>query len=76
VYRGFPSPEATVAAAHESLGGAVEVASALPPDRADALLTAAREAFVDGLTFAAGIGAAVLLATSAAAWFLLWGQRP
>lgn len=75
VYRGFPAPAGTPAAAHESLGGAVEVASALPADRAAALMTAAREAFVDGLAVASGIGAAVLLAASAAAWFLLRGQR-
>ncbi|MPY61124.1 MFS transporter [Streptomyces spongiae] len=75
VYRGFPAPPGTPAEAHESLGGAVEVASALPADNADALMTAAREAFVNGLAFAAGIGSAVLLAASAAAWFLLRDQR-
>jgi DHA2 family multidrug resistance protein-like MFS transporter len=30
---------------------------------------------VDGLAIAAGAGAAVLLATAAAAWFMLKGQR-
>jgi DHA2 family multidrug resistance protein-like MFS transporter len=30
---------------------------------------------VDGLALASGIGAAVLLATAAAAWFLLKGQK-
>ncbi|MFI1732380.1 MFS transporter [Streptomyces acidicola] len=75
VYRGFPAPAGTPAAAHESLGGAVEVASALPADSAHALMAAAREAFVDGLALAAGSGAAVLLAASVASWFLLRGQR-
>ena len=38
-------------------------------------MTAAQEAFVDGLRIAAGVGAAVLLAASVAAWFLLRGQK-
>jgi DHA2 family multidrug resistance protein-like MFS transporter len=75
VYRGFSGPVGTPAAAHESLGGAVEAARGLPADRAGSLLSAAREAFVDGLALAAGAGAAVLLAASAAAWFLLRDQR-
>ncbi|CAL9631993.1 Multidrug efflux pump LfrA [Streptomyces sp. enrichment culture] len=75
VYRGFPSPAGTPEGAHESLGGAVEAAHGLPADTAGALLDAARASFVDGLALAAGVGAAVLLATAAAAWFLLKGQR-
>ncbi|MFD9005099.1 MFS transporter [Streptomyces sp. NPDC059582] len=75
VYRDFTGPAGTPAAAHESLGGAVESAAHLPPDTAERLLTAAREAFVHGLSLAAGAGAAVLLATAAAAWFLLRDQR-
>ncbi|GGY12269.1 MFS transporter [Streptomyces minutiscleroticus] len=75
VYAGFTAPPGSPAAAHASLGGAVEAASALPADRAGELLSAAREAFVDGLSLAAGAGAAVLLAASAAAWFLLRGRR-
>ncbi|MDG9718259.1 MFS transporter [Streptomyces sp. DH24] len=75
VYRGFTGPAGTPAAAHESLGGAVEAARGLPADTAGALLTSAREAFVDGLTLAAGAGATVLLAASVAAWFLLRDQR-
>ncbi|NGO08178.1 MFS transporter [Streptomyces sp. HC44] len=77
VYGGFTAPAGTppdvAAAAHESLGGAVESAAALP--NADGLLNAARTAFVDGLTLAAGIGAVVLLAASAASWVLLRGQK-
>ncbi|MEU3947026.1 MFS transporter [Streptomyces sp. NPDC029526] len=75
VYRGFPGPEGTPAAAHESLGGAVESAAALPADTAAAMLDSARQAFVDGLTLAAGVGAVVLLAAAVAAWFMLRGQR-
>ncbi|MFC9062737.1 MFS transporter, partial [Streptomyces sp. NPDC057074] len=47
----------------------------LPADTAGALLDSARQAFVDGLTLAAGVGAAVLLAAAVASWFLLRGQR-
>ncbi|MGW0119275.1 MFS transporter [Streptomyces sp. NPDC003327] len=79
VYRGFATPAGvpadTAAAAHESLGGAVEASAALAPGTATALVGAAQEAFVDGLRIAAGVGAAVLLATAAAAWFLLRGQE-
>ncbi|MEU1481436.1 MFS transporter [Streptomyces sp. NPDC001668] len=75
VYRGFASPAGTPEGAHESLGGAVEAASGLPSNAAQELLSSAREAFVDGLAIAAGAGAAVLLATSIAAWFMLKNQR-
>ncbi|AKZ54671.1 Transmembrane-transporter [Streptomyces ambofaciens ATCC 23877] len=75
VYRDFSGPAGTPAAAHESLGGAVEIAGQLPASSADALLNAARQAFVDGLNLATGVGAAVLLAAAASAWFLLRGQR-
>ncbi|WP_060885413.1 MFS transporter [Streptomyces caniscabiei] len=75
VYRDFAAPAGTPEGAHESLGGAVEAAAGMPPATAEALLTSARESFVDGLTIAAGAGAAVLLATAAAAWFMLRGQR-
>ncbi|MFI5799414.1 MFS transporter [Streptomyces sp. NPDC051677] len=75
VYRGFSAPAGTPEGAHESLGGAVEAAGRLPAPTAQELLSSAREAFVDGLTLAAGAGAIVLLATAAAAWFMLRGQR-
>ncbi|WP_069886222.1 MFS transporter [Streptomyces luteocolor] len=79
VYRDFTAPPGTPAdvasASHESLGGAVESVAALPAPQADALLSAAQSAFVDGLRLAAGVGAAVLLATAVAAWFLLKGQK-
>ncbi|MFD5079092.1 MFS transporter [Streptomyces sp. NPDC058371] len=75
VYRDFTGPADTPAAARESLGGAVESAAGMPADTAGAMVSAAREAFVDGLALASGIGAVVLLATAVAAWFLLKGQR-
>jgi DHA2 family multidrug resistance protein-like MFS transporter len=79
VYRGFTAPDGTptdvAAAAHESLGGAVEASASLPPARAEALVTAAQEAFTEGLRMAAGVGAVVLLTTAVAAWFLLRGQK-
>lgn len=75
VYRGFAGPEGTPAVAHASLGGAVEAASGMPDGPGRELLSSAREAFVGGLTLATGVGAAVLLATAVAAWFLLRGQR-
>ncbi|RZT27277.1 DHA2 family multidrug resistance protein-like MFS transporter [Kribbella sp. VKM Ac-2569] len=74
VYRDFTGPAGTPAAAHESLGGAVEVAAQLPPEAAAQLLDAARESFAHGVSIAAGVGAAVLLITAVVAWFLLRGQ--
>ncbi|MCB5182179.1 MFS transporter [Streptomyces antimicrobicus] len=68
-------PAAVADAAHESLGGAVDAARVLDPATAQTMVTAAQDAFVDGLRLAAGVGAAVLLAAAAAAWFLLRGQR-
>jgi DHA2 family multidrug resistance protein-like MFS transporter len=47
----------------------------MSPHTAQALLAAARDSFVHGLHLASAAGAAVLLATAAAAWFLLRGQR-
>jgi DHA2 family multidrug resistance protein-like MFS transporter len=75
VYRDFSGPAGTPAEAHESLGGAVEAAAGLPAHTSAALLDTARQAFVDGLTLAAGVGAAVLLATAVTAWFMLQDQR-
>ncbi|GHG67908.1 MFS transporter [Streptomyces griseocarneus] len=79
VYRDFAVPPGVPAAqaneARESLGGAVQSASALPADTGQALLSSAQEAFVEGLRIASGVGAVVLLATAVAAWFLLRGQR-
>ncbi|QKG27004.1 MFS transporter [Actinomadura verrucosospora] len=79
VYRGFVTPHGVpagaAAAAHDSIGGAAQAAAALGGPEGHALLTAARDAFAEGLRFTAGVGAAVLLATAVAAWVLLKGQR-
>ncbi|MFE7931383.1 MFS transporter [Streptomyces sp. NPDC057456] len=75
VYRDFAAPAGTPEGAHESLGGAVEAAGHMSPTTAEQMLSSAREAFVDGLTVAVGVGAAILLATAAAAWFLLRGRH-
>ncbi|MFJ6948536.1 MFS transporter [Streptomyces wuyuanensis] len=79
VYRDFATPSGVPAdvasAAHESLGGAVEAAAVLPAHQRAELVGAAQEAFVEGLRLAAGVGAAVLLATAVAAWFLMRGQK-
>ncbi|MGW2112587.1 MFS transporter [Streptomyces sp. NPDC001948] len=79
VYQEFDTPggvpSGPAAAAHESLGGAVEAAHGLPAQQGQALVSAAQESFVEGLGLAAGVGAAVLLATAVAAWFLLRGQK-
>ncbi|MEV5146360.1 MFS transporter [Streptomyces sp. NPDC052727] len=75
VYRGFTGPAGTPAGAHESLGAAVEASAHLPPHQAEALLDAARDSFVHGLHLASAAGAAVLLAASAVAWFLLRNQE-
>ncbi|MEU9000658.1 MFS transporter [Streptomyces sp. NPDC048551] len=57
IHRGFPVPAdvpAQVAAAtHDSLGGAVRAATALPRDQAAALPATARDAFTDGFRTAA-----------------------
>jgi DHA2 family multidrug resistance protein-like MFS transporter len=58
VYRGG-IPNSAPAAAHETLGGALAVAGRLPGQAGDALATAAREAFTQGMNAAAIAGAAV-----------------
>ncbi|SBT96038.1 MFS transporter, DHA2 family, multidrug resistance protein [Streptomyces sp. DI166] len=75
VYSNFTGPAGTPDSAHESLGGAVESAASMPPAAAQTMLDAARESFVNGLTLAAGAGAAVLLLAAVAAWFMLKNER-
>ncbi|MFJ1973575.1 MFS transporter [Streptomyces sp. NPDC087903] len=75
VYSGFTAPAGTPAGAHESLGGALEASTTMPPATAQAMLASAREAFTEGLTLASATGAAVLLATATAAWFMLRNQH-
>ncbi|MFI8929778.1 MFS transporter [Streptomyces sp. NPDC053474] len=60
-------PDTAPGAARETLGGAVAVASDLPPTAADALTEAARAAFTSGMHIAAVAGALVLLAAAALA---------
>ncbi|MFJ7629059.1 MFS transporter [Streptomyces sp. NPDC097595] len=78
-YKSFQAPPGTPPAvsdaAHESLGGAVESSHLLPPHEATEMVTAAQDAFVDGLHLASVVGAVVLVATAVAAWFLLRGQE-
>jgi DHA2 family multidrug resistance protein-like MFS transporter len=59
--------------AADSLAGASGVASHLPADAAQALLDAARTAYVHGLHLAVAVGAVVLLVAAAS---LLLGRRP
>ncbi|MGX4689656.1 MFS transporter [Streptomyces sp. JNUCC 63] len=54
-------PSSAPAAAHETLGGALAVAGQLPGRAGDALATAARDAFTNGMHGAALAGTAVLL---------------
>jgi DHA2 family multidrug resistance protein-like MFS transporter len=54
---GLPSEAA--AAARDTLGGAVGVAAQLPAEVGDALITAAREAFTQGMQFAVVLSAVV-----------------
>ncbi|WP_129310155.1 MFS transporter [Streptomyces sp. L2] len=75
VYRDFTGPTGTPEAAHESLGAAVEASKTMPTAPAQHMLEAARTSFVDGLQLASAAGAAVLLATALAAWFLLKQQK-
>jgi MFS transporter, DHA2 family, multidrug resistance protein len=75
VYRGLAIPPgiADAAASHakETLSAAHEAAAMLPADEAHVLLTAARSAFTEGLTTAAGVGSALLPASAVAVWLLL-----
>jgi MFS transporter, DHA2 family, multidrug resistance protein len=66
---GLP-PEAAEAA-EGSLGGATEVAQHLPAGAGQSLLGAAEEAFTEGMTIAAAVGAAVMLAGAVAAALLM-----
>jgi DHA2 family multidrug resistance protein-like MFS transporter len=76
VYRGLAippgTPDAVASHARESLAAVAADASArLPADNGHVLLTAAKDAFTDGLAIAAGVGSALLLASAVAVWLLL-----
>jgi MFS transporter, DHA2 family, multidrug resistance protein len=63
-------------AAHETLGGAVEVARGLPAHAGDALLAGARDAFTHGLHAAAAGAGVVMVLAAAVAWLTLRGVAP
>jgi DHA2 family multidrug resistance protein-like MFS transporter len=70
-------PAGAAAEAMATLGGAVAAASALPGPAGDALLAAARAAFVDALQFiAVACAAVVFLAAAVAARILRGVNRP
>jgi DHA2 family multidrug resistance protein-like MFS transporter len=75
VYHALAIPPGASAAVtshtEDSLSGAIEAAKQLPADQALAVVTAAKDAFSDGLAIAAGVGSVVLLASAAAIWLLL-----
>ena len=79
VYRSFTTPpgvpEEAADQARHSLGEAVETAHQVPGAAGDRLLTAAQDTFTEGLRLGAGVGAAILLAASVLAWYLLKGQK-
>jgi DHA2 family multidrug resistance protein-like MFS transporter len=75
VYGGFTAPTGTPAGAHDSLGGALQASTTMPPATAETMLSSARDAFTEGLTLASAAGAAVLLITAAAAWHMLKNQH-
>jgi len=62
--------------ARDSLGGAVQTASTLPPATGDALRDSARQAFVQGMNLAALLSGALLLGAAALVWVLLRHRGP
>jgi EmrB/QacA subfamily drug resistance transporter len=62
-------PDATRAAAESSLGGAVVTAQGIGGSAGEALLQAAKEAWVSGLTTAMLVGAAIVTVAAVIAWF-------
>jgi MFS transporter, DHA2 family, multidrug resistance protein len=67
-------PAAAATAARDTLGGAVGVAGSLPRATADALLAAARDAFVTGMHVAAAIAAVVAVGLAIFAMLTLRDQ--
>jgi EmrB/QacA subfamily drug resistance transporter len=64
-------PADAQATANTGLAGALDIARDLPSGAGPALADAARQAFVDGMGLAAGLAAAVVIATAAVAYRLL-----
>jgi MFS transporter, DHA2 family, multidrug resistance protein len=75
VYHAFAIPSGTsdwvASHASDSLSGAIEAAKQLPADQALAVVSAAKDAFSNGLAIAAGAGSVVLLVSAAGMWLLL-----
>lgn len=67
--QGVPEPASTVAG--ETLGGATATAQAVPGPVGEAVLSSARQAFVDGMSLTAVIGAALLVYAGVQAMVLL-----
>ena len=80
VYRGFVVPPgippAITSHARDSLSAAVHAAETLPADQSEALLTAAKDAFTNGLAIASGVGSALMLISAVAVWILLRARLP
>jgi len=60
--------------ASDSLGGAVQTASTLPPATGDALRHSARQAFTSGMNLAALLSGALLIGAAVLVWMLLRGR--
>lgn len=75
VYRGVAIapeiPSAVAGQARDSLANAIHAAHTLPEAQQTVLLDAAKASFTHGLSLAAGVGAALLLTSSVAVWWLL-----
>jgi len=69
-------PEQARAVADSGLAGALAVAGGVGGTEGELLADAAKQAFVDGLNLAAGIGAVVVFVAAAAAWRLLPRTTP
>ncbi|MBT9466037.1 MFS transporter [Hydrogenophaga sp.] len=68
-----PGISADAVAGASTLGGALTVAEALPAPLAEALRSAARTAFVDGMEAAAWLGMAIMILSALLAWRMLRG---
>ncbi|MEU6630626.1 MFS transporter [Streptomyces parvus] len=68
-------PEAARDVAHETLGGAVQVAGQLPGDLAGLLLTSSREAFTEGMQVASYAAGGVMLLAAVLAGLMLRNLR-
>jgi DHA2 family multidrug resistance protein-like MFS transporter len=80
VYRGFVVPPgippAVATHARDSLSAAVHAAETLPAEQSEALLTASKDAFTNGLAIASGVGSALMLIAAVAVWILLRARLP